>query len=66
MSGGRAGVPLDLCVEQIAAGDPYWTGTRGAQAAGVVLRQIAHEWREMLDADIARKQAKQDFESGCG
>ena len=66
MSGGRAGIPLDLCVEQIAAGDPYWAGPRGEQARGVVLRQIAAEWREYHDADIERIQRKQQFESECG
>ena len=66
MSGGKAGVPLDLCIEQIAAGDPYWTGPRGQVMAGVVLRQIAFEWREMLDEKIDRMQRKQQFESECG
>ena len=58
MAGGRAGVPLDVCVEQIAAGDPYWQDGRGRVMAGNVLRQIAAEWREMLDEKMARAQAQ--------
>lgn len=66
MSGGRAGVPLDVCVEQIAAGDPYWQDGRGRMMANTVLRQIAAEWREMLDERVAKALAKQQFESECG
>ena len=66
MSGGRAGVPLDVCVQQIASGDPYWADGRGRVFRDTVLRQIASEWREMTDKRIARLQAKMQFESECG
>jgi hypothetical protein len=58
MSGGRPGVPLDVCVEQIIAGDPYWKDGRGYMMRDSVLRQIAAEWREMLDEKLERVQAQ--------
>ena len=66
MSGGRAGVPLDVCVRQIAADDPYWRDGSGRMMAQAVLWQIAAEWREMLDERVKRALAKQDFERECG
>ena len=66
MSVYRTGVPLDVCVQQIVAGDPYWLDGRGRLLVHTVLRQIAAEWREMLDEKVERVQAKQDFERECG
>jgi len=65
MSVYRTGVPLDVCVQQIVADDPYWRDGYGRLMAQTVLRQIAAEWREMLNEKVKRAQAKQDFEREC-
>lgn len=66
MSAGKAGVPLDVCCQQIVAGDPYWHGPRGHALQNEVLLQIAGEWREMLDEKTDRLQKKMMFEDECG
>ena len=66
MSGCRPGVPLDVCVQEIADGDPYWQDGRGYVMRGAVLRQIAAEWREMMDERLARAQAAMTYQDECG
>lgn len=66
MSGGRAGVPLDECVLQIASGDPYWQDGVGYEMRNSVLRQIAAEWRMMLTDRLAREAAAVRYLEECG